>query len=64
MTRNTLSASLVPRPINFRTSRKSSRFSGVFTGGYCGFVVQEGGDVYAFGLNNYGQLGVGDLEVG
>lgn len=32
----------------------------VYAGGYCTFAVAASGRVYAWGLNNFGQLGVGD----
>lgn len=35
---------------------------GVFCGGYHTFAIAEDGNVYATGLNNYGQLGLGDAE--
>lgn len=34
----------------------------VFAGAYHSFVLTEYGNVYSFGLNNMGQLGVGSLE--
>ncbi|KAI9001996.1 regulator of chromosome condensation 1/beta-lactamase-inhibitor protein II [Gaertneriomyces semiglobifer] len=64
-------ASLVPRGINFRpTSQKdaegralrmSSRFVKAYCGGYCTFLVHETGAVFAYGLNNYSQLGLPDF---
>ena len=34
----------------------------MFCGGYHTFAITRGGDLYATGLNNYGQLGLGDNE--
>ena len=34
----------------------------MFCGGYHTFAITEAGNVYATGLNNYGQLGLGDAE--
>ncbi|KXS15343.1 RCC1/BLIP-II protein [Gonapodya prolifera JEL478] len=53
-------ASLLPRRVNWN---RQVRFSAVYSGGDHTFLVS--GDrtkLYAFGLNGYGQLGVGDVE--
>lgn len=64
MSRHAFEASLIPRPINFRPAgHRSAKFTQVFTGGYHSALLLSSNDLYSFGLNNYGQLGVGDLEV-
>lgn len=41
----------------------SSQVANAYCGGYHTFLtVKDSGDVYATGLNNYGQLGIGDAE--
>ncbi|KAL3892546.1 MAG: hypothetical protein SGPRY_015028, partial [Prymnesium sp.] len=40
------------------------KIRGVYGGAYHSFVLTSRGNVYAFGLNNMGQLGLGDLAVG
>lgn len=41
----------------------SPQVANAYCGGYHTFLtVQDSGDVYATGLNNYGQLGIGDAE--
>lgn len=62
MTRNALGASLLPRPINFRPYRKTNKFTAVWCGGYHSVLVHESNALFSFGLNNYGQLGLDDLE--
>jgi len=51
-----------PRPIygNLDGKKMSAKGTAVFVacGSYCTFVVTENGNVYAWGLNNYGQLGL------
>jgi regulator of chromosome condensation len=45
--------------------KKSLKFKDVFCGSYATFAVSKvNSDIYAWGLNNYGQLGTGDLENG
>jgi regulator of chromosome condensation len=61
MTRNAHEASLVPRPINFRPYRRTAKFPFAFCGGYHTVLVHESNELFSFGLNNYGQLGLGDL---
>ncbi|EDO33245.1 predicted protein [Nematostella vectensis] len=44
-------------------SKKGLKFKDVFCGSFATFVVAKtGSDVYAWGLNNYGQLGTGDVQ--
>ncbi|CAL1547154.1 unnamed protein product [Lymnaea stagnalis] len=44
-------------------SRKMAQFSDVWAGQYMTFAKdKENGDIYAWGLNNYYQLGFGDME--
>ena len=51
---------LIPTQVRFRRGLK---FKDVFCGSYCTFIVAKNScDVYAWGLNNYGQLGTGDNE--
>ncbi|KAJ3043219.1 Regulator of chromosome condensation [Rhizophlyctis rosea] len=56
--RNPELSALTPRVCNF--SRK--KFTNAFCGAYHTFLVNDT-ECYAFGLNNYGQLGVGEDEV-
>lgn len=42
--------------------KKRLTFKDIFCGSYSTFAVAQDGAVYAWGLNNYGQLGTGDLE--
>ncbi|KAH6566114.1 hypothetical protein BASA50_006301 [Batrachochytrium salamandrivorans] len=63
ISRHVVEASLTPRPINFRPSgRLSSRFTRAYCGGYTTFLVHEKQILFSFGLNNHGQLGVGDTD--
>ena len=49
--------SLEPRRINFRSKRKLVKFSQVYGGAYHTLLVTDDGkEVYAMGLNNFGQL--------
>lgn len=60
--RNSTEACLVPRSISFKAGRAAGRFTDVFCGSYHTFVLQEsvlGKRLFAFGLNNHGQLGTG-----
>lgn len=51
---------LIPTLVRFRRGLK---FKDIFCGSYCTFAIaKENNDVYAWGLNNYGQLGTGDNE--
>ena len=43
MSRHIQESSLIPRPINFRPFKLSSRFSSAFAGGYHTFIVHETG---------------------
>eukprot|EP00111_Clytia_hemisphaerica_P017634 TCONS_00052166-protein len=48
---------LSPQLVRFR---RKVRFSDIFTGSFCTFALSsDTNDVYAWGLNNYGQLGSG-----
>ncbi|EGF76941.1 hypothetical protein BATDEDRAFT_36131 [Batrachochytrium dendrobatidis JAM81] len=61
--RHVVDASLTPRPINFRGGHYlSSRFARAYCGGYNTFLVHEKNVLFSFGLNNHGQLGLGDTE--
>lgn len=56
-----LSAGLV-RCRKYKT-RKMAKFSDVWTGQYMTFAQEKDtGDIYAWGLNNYYQLGFGDMD--
>lgn len=57
-----IESSLRPRPINFKPHRMSAKFTSAYCGAYHTFVVHESHKLFAFGLNNHGQLGVGDLD--
>ena len=52
--------------VGFRSTLKlkksDRRVCNVFCHAYCTFVTLSNGQTYAWGLNNYGQLGVGDRE--
>ena len=60
--RHVYESSLKPRAINFRYKSISSKFVKAFCGSYHTFLVLDSNHVFAFGLNNYGQLGVGESE--
>lgn len=49
-------------PKQVRDKKKGLKFKDIFCGSYSTFSVAQDGSVYAWGLNNYGQLGTGDLE--
>ncbi|KAJ3210970.1 Regulator of chromosome condensation [Clydaea vesicula] len=51
-------ASLTPRVINFKPKGKSSKFIKAYAGSFHTFFVHESEEVYACGLDNYGQLGL------
>lgn len=61
MTRNVMGASLIPRTINFRPKKRAGKFTHAFCGGYHSFLVHDSNAIFSFGLNNYGQLGLGDV---
>ncbi|XP_067929911.1 regulator of chromosome condensation-like [Watersipora subatra] len=44
-----------------RTNRKP-KFDDIWAGTYVSFAKSTNGDIYAWGLNNYYQLGTGDME--
>lgn len=48
-----------PMPI---TALKDMKISNVFCGAYHSFVQTLKGEIYAFGLNMKGQLGIGSFE--
>lgn len=50
-----------PRPIQWFGLR-DTKIVGVYCGAYHSFVITSKNDVYAFGLNIKGQLGVGSYE--
>ena len=49
-------------PKQVRDRRRGLRFKDVFCGSYSTFALAQDGAVFAWGLNNYGQLGTGDVE--
>jgi len=57
MERHKVGSSLIPRAINVSRGKK---FVKVYAGGYHTFAVTSNNEVFTFGLNNYGQLGLGD----
>jgi regulator of chromosome condensation len=62
MSRHSLEASLTPRPINFKPYKRTAKFVAVNSGSYHTILTHENQELYSFGLNNYGQLGLGDTE--
>ena len=51
---------LSPQLVRFR---RRIKFSDIFAGSFCTFALcRESDDVYAWGLNNYGQLGSGETD--
>lgn len=51
---------LAPQIVRFR---KKIKFSDIFAGSFCTFALcRDSHDVYAWGLNNYGQLGSGTTD--
>ncbi|KAJ3313395.1 Regulator of chromosome condensation [Blyttiomyces sp. JEL0837] len=61
MARNEKESSLIPRPVNRPRGAHGHVVDG-FCGGYHTFLKDEKEHLFSFGLNNHGQLGVGDLE--
>jgi regulator of chromosome condensation len=56
-------AHLAPtRPLPITTKRKQLQVVGAFAGSYHSFAKTSDGQVWAFGLNNFGQLGFGDTK--
>lgn len=49
-------------PKQVRDRRRGLKFKDVFCGSYSTFALAQDGAVFAWGLNNYGQLGTGDVE--
>lgn len=49
-------------PKQVRDRKRGLKFKDVFCGSYSTFAVAQDDSVYAWGLNNYGQLGTGDVE--
>lgn len=49
-------------PKQVRDRRRGLKFKDVFCGSYSTFALAKDGAVFAWGLNNYGQLGTGDVE--
>lgn len=45
-----------------RVTRDKQKCLDIFAGSYHSFCVKDDGKLYAWGLNNYGQLGIGDYE--
>ncbi len=58
---------LDPQMVRFQKTRgrgaKSTKFSDIFCGSYTTFAYSQSRQLYAWGLNNYGQLGVGDVDI-
>jgi regulator of chromosome condensation len=55
--------SLTPHPLVLTKRQGSSgRIKDIFSGSYHAFAMDSNDRVFAWGLNNYGQLGVGDRE--
>lgn len=47
---------LFPQKINLENIEK------IFSGNYSSFAISKSGHIYAWGLNNYGQLGLGNIQ--
>ncbi|KAJ3413162.1 Regulator of chromosome condensation [Chytridiales sp. JEL 0842] len=66
MPRSEKESSLIPRQVNFRPPRSdrggSTKIASAYCGGHHTFISLEDGRLFSFGLNNHGQLGLGDLE--
>jgi regulator of chromosome condensation len=60
--RQLVESSLTPRTINFKPYRMTAKFLSAYCGAYHTFLIHETHSVFAFGLNNYGQLGCGDTD--
>jgi regulator of chromosome condensation len=60
MPRSEKESSLIPRVMNFKPRGIPGHFSAAYCGGHHTFMVLEGKRVFSFGLNNHGQLGLGD----
>lgn len=45
-----------------RVHHDKKKYTDIFAGNYHSFAVKEDGKLYAWGLNNYGQLGIGDYK--
>lgn len=58
--RHVYDSSLKPRAINFKPPGKAAKFVKAFCGSYHTFLLHGSQSLYAFGLNNYGQLGIGE----
>lgn len=54
---------LRPAPVAFRRTRsvRAVHITDIACGIYATFALAEGGHVFAWGLNNYGQLAITDL---
>ena len=63
--RKGISLLLHPQIVRFRKLRgfPKPKFSDVYCGSYHTFALTEDQGVYAWGLNNYGQLGTGDTNM-
>ena len=63
--RKGLSLLLQPQVVRFRKARglPKPKFSDVFCGLHSTFAVTKDQGVYAWGLNNYGQLGTDDMDI-
>ncbi|RKP19483.1 RCC1/BLIP-II [Rozella allomycis CSF55] len=53
---------LIPRTVTNSRSKLNSGYKTVVCGSYHTLTINEQGEVFGFGLNNYGQLGLGDEE--
>ncbi len=55
---------LDPQMVRFpKTRAKRTKFSDIFSGSYTMFAYSQTHRLYAWGLNNYGQLGVDDVDL-
>lgn len=54
---------LTPEVVRCKLSRKSQpKFTDIWAGQYTSFAQDSNGNIYAWGLNNYFQLGLSDME--
>jgi regulator of chromosome condensation len=53
---------LIPKQVFFWKKRKNIKIAKIGAGHYCSFAVDVDGQVWGWGLNNYGQVGLGRAD--